>query len=383
MKYFLFGSILDANAFNFSLASNPASSKWLFGFCSGLTSASVELKVFGHCYERCWPKGRIRPGDVTHLDSRFDNNLVRYWNFPVFRFFSMAANYQKEAEAFIRNAKPDLLLTYNPYSWNVKAARAMRAKYNIPWICLNLDFVDVGVDWQNFQKLAGDANGHLFLSHWGYENAPVRNKIHLDSGVTSIPAGNAATIPVDTINIVYLGKLSKSGGLDSLLKLPERINCQNVRFIYGGKGYPAAEQSLRALSQKDSRVKYLGFVEEAHVAELFKRATIFLNPRDPDDVVNDMVFPSKIMEYLRYGKTIVSTWTKGLEPIYRELLVVSTSPTPEDFAQAVDFAVKESLEQRQQRASRIRSFLEHSRLWSKQAQCFVEFSQSVIADFKP
>jgi len=383
MRFLLFGTLMDPRSFAYNLASNPASSKWLKGFVGGLVHGGSKVILCGHCYSQVWPKGKLRPGALEYLDHTIENRLVRFWNLPGLRYPSMGRGYHSEGLTAIQSEEIHAIITYNPYPWHVYAARKLRKKYNIPWVCLNLDFDDVGADWGIFLKNAGDADGHLFLSHWGYENAPVRNKIHLDSGVTSIPASYAAAKPADTINIVYLGKLSKSGGLESLLKLPERIDSQNVRFIYGGKGYPAADQSLRALAQKDSRVEYLGFVEEAQVRDLFERATIFLNPRDPDDVVNDMVFPSKIMEYLRYGKTVVSTWTKGLEPIYRDLLVVSTSPTPEDFAQAVDYAVKESLEQRQQRASRIRSFLENSRLWSKQAQRFVEFSQSVIAYFKP
>ena len=53
----------------------------------------------------------------------------------------------------------------------------------------------------------------------------------------------------NTINIVYLGKLSKSGGLEALLALPKFIQDTNVRFIYCGKGYPDAVDQLEALSK--------------------------------------------------------------------------------------------------------------------------------------
>ena len=180
-----------------------------------------------------------------------------------------------------------------------------------------------------------------------------------------------------TVNIVYLGKLSKSGGLDVLLALPKLVADRNVRFIYGGKGYPADIARLNALAASDPRVDFRGFVEDSDVAELFEQADVFINPRDPDDVVNDMVFPSKIMHYLQTGKTVVSTWTKGLDPAYRDLMLFSKTSSVEDFAVTVEGAVDESQEKRVDRSQRIAVFLTGSRLWRLQAGRFKDFVLSI------
>lgn len=381
MKVLVLGTVLRPAAFAYNAAANPASTKWLSGFLCGLQDCDVVVSLCGHCYAQAWPKGPLLPGKEEYLDNRYENHLVRFINVPGLRFRSMGRGYYQVASKLAHENKYDAIVTYNPYPWHVAAARKLRATFGIPWICLNLDFDDVGVNWEKFLGLASDADGHLFLSHWGYENAPVERKIHLDSGVSVIPESFGGSGETDPLTIVYLGKLSSSGGLEILLKLPALISEQNIRFIYGGKGYPDADAKLKALAQRDARVEYQGFVEETQVSGLFERAAIFLNPRDPDEVVNDMVFPSKIMEYLKYGKTVVSTWTKGLNPIYRDLMLISESPSAIDFSTAVKTAIQETTNQRADRAKRIRAFLEYSRLWSKQAERFVTFTEEVVEDF--
>jgi hypothetical protein len=381
MKFVILGTLLDSGFYNYDLAANPASSKWLSGFVGGLMQNQMSIRMCGHCYSRVWPWGELRPGRVSYLSQLCENHMVRFLNLPGLRYRSMAREYWKVSNALVSNDLPDAIITYNPYSWHSYAARRLRAQYGIPWVCLNLDFDNVGDDWSQFSRDAGDADGHLFLSHWGYENAPVQHKIHLDSGVSKLPERFGSRDSSETVNVVYLGKLSKSGGLDVLLALPRWIQAKNVRFIYGGKGYPEAISRLNALVDEDSRVNFKGFVEDEDVAGLFECADVFINPRDPDDVVNDMVFPSKIMHYLQTGKTVVTTWTKGLDPIYRDLMLVAETAAVKDFVSATIEAVGETIEQRNARSARIADFLTDSRLWSEQARRFGVFMSLICKEF--
>lgn len=383
MNYLVLGTILDDTAFASDLAANPASTKWLSGFAKGLLENDDAISLCGHCYTRAWPKGTLFPGKDEYLNQEFDNYLVRFINIPGVRFSSMARGYYRVARSIAQNKNSECIVTYNPYPWNVFAARKLRKAFKIPWICLHLDFDDVGSNWSTFLDAAGDADGHLFLSHWGFNEAPVRNKIHLDSGISSMRQPVASTHSNDQINIVYLGKLSKSGGLEVLLELPDLIKRENVRFIYGGKASSKADARLKLLAQKDSRVNYLGFVDEGQLNHLFELADIFLNPRDPDDIVNDMVFPSKIMNYLQHEKTIVSTWTRGLEPAYKNIILFSDASSSESFAAAVQRAISESNAERKARGLLIGDFLRDSRLWSHQAKRFSEFTAEIKSNFEP
>ena len=377
MNFLILGTVLTPHAFSYNQAANPASTKWLSGFLDGLLANDSRITLCGHCYAQAWPKGPMFPGKEEYLDHRYDNHLIRFMNVLGLRFKSMGRGYHRVGSKLAQQGDFDAIVTYNPYPWHVAAARRLRREYGLPWICLNLDFDDVGGGWQRFLNDAGDADGHLFLSHWGYEQAPVEKKLHLDSGVSSLGDNFGAREAGDCINVVYLGKLSQSGGLDVLLKLPKSIHNPNVRFIYGGKGYPGAVAKLNSLAASDSRVDFRGFVEDDEVDALFDSADIFINARDPDDLVNDMVFPSKIMHYLQTGKTVVSTWTKGLDPAYRDFMLISKTSSVEDFVSMVEQAVGESQVERVARSQRIAAFLTGSRLWRLQAKRFIDFTSSI------
>jgi glycosyltransferase involved in cell wall biosynthesis len=320
MNFLIFGTILNKDSFTYNLAANPASTKWLNGLATGLSEGGNKITLLGHCYEQAWPKGKLFPGKSSYLEHKFDNHLVRFLNVPGIRFSSMAWSYYRQALKQLSHSHYDVIVTYNPYPWHASPARRLSKKFKIPWISLNLDFDDVGPDWENFLRDAGNADGHLFLSRWGYEKAPVERKIHLDSGVAQLTPIFGPREEGTTLNLVYLGGLAKINGLEVLMELPKAIPDANVRFIFGGKAHPEPSRRLQQLAMQDSRVEYRGFVRDDEVEELFARADVFLNPRDPDSVVNDMVFPSKVLHYLASGKTLVSTWTKGLDEAYRELM---------------------------------------------------------------
>jgi glycosyltransferase involved in cell wall biosynthesis len=322
------------------------------------------------------------PGKDKYLDHRYNNHLVRFLNVPGLRFSSMGRGYYRAGDQLARQNNFDAIVTYNPYPWHVAAARRLRSKYNIPWICLNLDFDDVGGGWQHFLNDAGDADGHVFLSYGGYQEAPVSNKLHLDSGVDALSSTFGPRETGEVFNIVYLGGLSEANGLELLLRLPEQIVEPHVRFIYGGKGYPESNERMAQLVKRDPRVDFRGFVNDEEVVSLFESADVFLNPRDPTRILNDMVFPSKIMHYLQAGKTVVSTWTKGLEESYRDLMIISDGAGGEDFSDALILAINESQHDRDSRALRILGFLEGTRLWSHQAERFKCFSEKICRAFQ-
>ena len=167
MNLLILGTILSSDAFAYNVAANPASTKWLKGFASGLIENHIRVELAGHCYSRCWPNGPIFPGKKEYLDNSFQNSFVRFINLPGVRFASMAFSYWKVADELIKDSGCDAIVTYNPYPWHVSAARKIRRKYKIPWICLNLDFDNVGDNWASFTKQAGDADGHLFLFRIG------------------------------------------------------------------------------------------------------------------------------------------------------------------------------------------------------------------------
>ena len=68
-----------------------------------------------------------------------------------------------------------------------------------------------------------------------------------------------------------------------------------------------------------------GFVSEEKLEEAFRKADVFLSPLDLSVSDNRMVFPSKIMNYLRYQKPILASRSEGISKEYDNVLFYPSS----------------------------------------------------------
>jgi len=331
--------------------------------------------MVAHQTEAVFPKGKIFPGGRYTLEQEHESHLVRFINAPGVRYRSLAAGYLSKARRAIRrHGMPQALLTYNPYPWNCRAVRMLRDDTGLPWVCLNLDFDDPGDNFEAFMKQAGDADAHVFLSWWAYEHAPVKRKLYLDSGVSRHfePAVEwYAKAPPRMA--AYTGKIGPDGGSGLLADMLARLPA-SYHAVVCGKGNPAAEAEIQ---RKAPAADFRGFVSDAELHQLSLDADVFINPRPSDRAVNKMIFPSKLLEYLAYGKPVVSTMTPGIGPEYRDILIVPEREEPEAFARAIEEVLNWSAEQRKAHAAKTFDFLRKHKTWLAQAKRFTEFCEAL------
>ncbi len=84
-------------------------------------------------------------------------------------------------------------------------------------------------------------------------------------------------------------------------------------------------------------------------------------------------FPSKVLEYLSYGKPVVSTWTSGIAPEYASLLAVPTEESPDAFAQTLRDVLVWPRERRADHARAACAHLVGKKTWSYQALRLADF----------
>ena len=116
--------------------------------------------------------------------------------------------------------------------------------------------------------------------------------------------------------------------------------------------------------------------EELH--RLHVQASAFLNIRPPEISDNKMIFPSKILNYLSYGKPTVSSWTPGLSPEYREFLLVPKDHTAEGFAQKIDEVLNWTAEERVAYKEKLAKWFPSTHTWDVQAQRLIDWLQHSI-----
>ena len=113
--------------------------------------------------------------------------------------------------------------------------------------------------------------------------------------------------------------MQKFGGVHLLVEAIKQIpkHIDNIRFEFYGK---EVTTELINLMNNDVRVEFKGFVSEYELESAFEKAHAFLSPLDLSYSDNNMVFPSKILNYLRYKKPILASKSMGISNEYDDIL---------------------------------------------------------------
>ena len=354
-------------------AVSPAANRWQRGLIAALQELGMRVVTIGHLPEPLWPRGKLRIGEskgVMPLD--IEGQLIGYWNVPGWRNRSLSMGYLEAFQGYCqREGNPAAVISYNAAPSNVAVGMHAQERLGIPWICIVADLTSP--ERERLVEILESAAGCIFLSWGSYRDFPYNPKLHLDGGIDRLKftINTGALQPSSQKAVVlYTGAMNRYAGVSFLVQGFRQVKNQEVELWICGKGTnPDVQQAVAV----DPRVKFLGFVSEERLREISQAATIFINPRPSWLVENRVNFPSKIFEYLSYGKPVISTWTGGLSPEYREVLIVLEEETPECLANTIAEVLDWDEARRQAWAIRAKIFLETRKMWAIQSRRLLDW----------
>ncbi|WP_230273621.1 hypothetical protein [Rhodopirellula halodulae] len=349
----------------------PAATQWSRGLLKGLAENGCDVKVFAPIWDALFPKGALFPGNGEFLDQGFDQQLVRYLNFPGVRTRSVADSLKRVLRNEVAKNEPAIVLNYNPYPHYCQAMKSvLKDRPQVKWFNVVLDLDDPTLDkWSSFAKATNGASGAVFLSWWGYENAPVEKKLHLDAGVFSPKVISQPSKLVSKKIYVYAGKLADYGGLPQVISAIKRYDDPLASFKFFGKG---TSKALADLASHDSRVEVFGFVSDDELKDACGDADAFLSPRDVDFQGTRMIFPSKILYYLQFGKPVLGPMLPGLAPEYKDVLLDVGDGTPDLWGDAFNSVKCMTSHQLNELECKIERILD-KRTWCSQGRRLLDF----------
>ncbi len=363
------GPVCDDATVLSSLAVSPAGNRWQLELIHALEQVGAAVSLIGHLPEQVWPRGRLRvkPRDAG-LPVGIRGQMTGYWNLPYWRNRSLSSGYRNLIRRIdSQRACPAVLVTYNGSPANVAGATYARKRYGIPWVCVVAD-----------DFAPRNANGYVFLS-WGYYGSfrTSTPRLHLDGGVSAIrfsPKESGDESRSGRRIVMFAGSITRLAGADFLAQAFHRVEDPEAELWICGKGSNGEVERLAAC---DSRIKLWGMVSEKDLVHLAGQASIFVNPRPSRIPENERNFPSKILEYLSYGKPVISTWTAGLSPEYRDVLVPVREESVDCLAETIDVVLNWDTGHRQALAGCISQFLE-SRMWLVQSSKLMHWIRQAI-----
>jgi len=366
MKLLWLGPLHSHAALEQRRAVDQAATKWSRGLIHGLIDIGVDMRGITHCSEQSWPMGDLWPGTNEDFDALVPVIPVRYLNICGLRDQYLKVAYRRKVEAEIVRERVNAVVCYNVlHSYHVEAMKVAHER-GICCFPIILDGNDPRIDQWNFLlKQTRYAKGIVFLSDWMAHNYPGNAAVlHMDGGASEW-FGDEAKNKIEPNLIVYTGGLDHWRGLDFLVEVVKRLTDSKYRIVICGK---CDRNAVQRLFGADLRVRVMGFVSDAELHDICCRAAVFLNTRDPKIAENILNFPSKVPNYLAYGKPIVSTWIESFSPEYHNVLQVVESDEPAAFANIINQVLTWPAEERQRHYFAVKAWFCKNKLWVKQAE---------------
>ncbi|NQW17623.1 MAG: glycosyltransferase family 4 protein [Chloroflexi bacterium] len=379
------GGVFDEGSLLTQPSISPAANRWQAGLIYGLSHHHIRVRSVGHLPEATWPKGRLKISSRTaRLASGSEGELIGYPNIPRIRTWFLAERYKRLVDRTIRRlGMPAGLISYNAYAYNVAAARLAQKKYDLPWVCVVADVPESGSELRLHDRALRKADGRVYLSWSRMQNSEMGPNIHLDGTADGIKIdrpklaeSRTRDIHAQSKTILFTGAMNKWAGVDYLVSAFSTLDRTDIRLQLCGPGEPTAE--TRQTIASDRRIEFLGLVSEARLRELSFAADVFANPRPSHIPGNESNFPSKILEYLTYGKPIISTITPGISPEYQNILIHVTEETDAGLSEAISRAVDLSPEEQEAIYCHSSSLIEGSKTRESQAGRLIEWMKSEL-----
>lgn len=129
--------------------------------------------------------------------------------------------------------------------------------------------------------------------------------------------------------VLYAGGLAAAYGVDRLIDAGSLL--PDIDFIFYGKG----DQVTRLQCSTAPNILYKGFADAATLAEAMRDASVLINPRPSGANFAVQSFPSKLIEYLATGRTVLTTRIRSIPANLAGYFAYIDDETPHGIAEAI------------------------------------------------
>lgn len=137
---------------------------------------------------------------------------------------------------------------------------------------------------------------------------------------------NEAIVEKDTSSLfifTYAGSMQLKYNIELLLEAFTSIKNNSIRLVLCGNG--DAINLVNKYIEHDNRIIYKGLLTEIQLKEIYSQTDILVNPRLPENDFSKYSFPSKIIEYMIFGKPIICFKLDGIPDEYDDYLIYPES----------------------------------------------------------
>ena len=326
---------------NSKINASNASNIFQWNLLNGLSALlGSGLKVVNVLPVGTWPTSfqKIYLDDSNWQCRNVHGQEIGCINLPFIKQYQRFCKVKRQLKRDARSTSE--ILIYSAYMPYLKAVYKLPSDVKITVIVTDLpEFYDLAKTTRLRKLLRNIQNRMIYkylervdrfvvLTDQMYEPLHIGNRPWLRmEGICDINENQTAAALTDRKAILYTGTLNYQYGIKDLLSAFEMINLDNTELWICGSG--EAENEIKNVAQKDSRIKFFGYCTQTEVTELRSKAAVLVNPRSDKGEYTKYSFPSKTMEYMASGKPVVMYKLAGIPDEYDEYLnYVQSSDRP-------------------------------------------------------
>ncbi len=357
------------------------------GLLEALEPLCDELKAVTIYPVSAWPKDAKRRYKKETIDLGFmESTRVGFRNLPVIKQRQQGRHAYRECLSYLRENPDAVLVTFNMYPQTGYAANKLRKQgYKVVPLLADLP-IDDNYNRRGISKLVMNS----FFRKTARYISRVDRVIALNKHAAEVYAPNAEYMVMDgavakssiepisprnnTIkNIVYGGSLNDYSGIKELIEAMRLVKNKEVVLEIYGSGDAAEYIKQKACST----IRFGGKILPEEMRKVQRNAWVLVNPRNPEDPIAQVTFPSKTFEYMISGRPTLSTRLNGFTEEYEDKLYFADSNEPHILAIAIDKVAAMSEKELDDTAKRAYEFVVNERTWDVQAKRIVEFLSKV------
>ena len=171
---------------------------------------------------------------------------------------------------------------------------------------------------------------------------------------------------------VYAGTLIYYNGIR---ELPEAFRILGTEYILHIYGYGPMEEEVRQAAREHENIVFHGRFAPEETERVLSQYELLINPRHIDPGIENFTFPSKLVDYVLTGKSVLTSDFKTLPAAYRDFVYIIREMKPEAIAHAVKEVFADTREDRSRRAKAGVRYIKENQTYDKIAGTILEFSE--------
>ena len=227
-------------------------------------------------------------------------------------------------------------------------------------------------------EYAANSNGLVLLTEamMDFVSKPVKHIVM--EGIVDVDTMSKSNVvlKIDKKVILYTGTLRKIFGVMNLVEAFKMVKDEDAELWICGSG--DSKEAIEEAARIDSRIRFWGLVDSNTALEMQHKATILVNPRTSEGEYTKYSFPSKTMEYLLAGRSVIINHLPGIPKEYYDYVHTPKDESIEAFAECISNVLNIDEEEREKRAKAGRDFVIERKNSKIQMQRVIKMIESYV-----